>query len=44
MVLVLVYYVLTSALACSKVLAGINLACVKLGAAAVDSLVQVGTV
>jgi hypothetical protein len=34
--------VLTSALACSKVLAGINLAFVKLGAAAVDSLVQVG--
>jgi hypothetical protein len=33
---------LTSALACSKVLAGINLAFVKLGAAAVDSLVQVG--
>jgi hypothetical protein len=32
---------LTSALACSKVLAGINLAFVKLGAAAVDSLVQV---
>jgi hypothetical protein len=32
---------LTSALACSKVLSGINLAFVKLGAAAVDSLVQV---